>query len=158
MLPVRDESSTLVSVGKAVGGKAIDSGDAVLGVFDALYAQLKFYVKIVRSLPRALSHPKEILVLMSDISLGSGALVVGGGMFFVVVSISFFTGTEVGLEGFNGLQQIGAEAFTGVITSLANTREITPWLRVWRSRHRWAPGSQPSSAPCASATKSTRSR
>ena len=47
-------------------------------------------------------------------------------MFFVVVSISFFTGTEVGLEGFNGLQQIGAEAFTGVITSLANTREITP--------------------------------
>ena len=63
---------------------------------------------------------------MSDISLGSGALVVGGGMFFVVVSISFFTGTEVGLEGFNGLQQIGAQAFTGVITSLANTREITP--------------------------------
>ncbi|HEY1651397.1 MAG TPA: ABC transporter permease, partial [Acidimicrobiales bacterium] len=129
--PVRDESSklehsTLVSVGKAVGDKAVDSGDAVLGVFDALYAQLKFYVKIVRSLPRALGHPKEILVLMSDISLGSGALVVGGGMFFVVVSISFFTGTEVGLEGFNGLQQIGAEAFTGVITSLANTREITP--------------------------------
>ena len=47
-------------------------------------------------------------------------------MFFVVVSIAFFTGTEVGLEGFNGLQQIGAEAFTGVITALANTREITP--------------------------------
>ena len=80
----------------------------------------------LRALPRALRYPKEILVLMSDISLGSGALIVGGGMFFVVVSISFFTGTEVGLEGFNGLQQIGAEAFTGVITSLANTREITP--------------------------------
>ena len=76
--------------------------------------------------PARLRYPKEILVLMSDISLGSGALVVGGGMFFVVVSIAFFTGTEVGLEGFNGLQQIGAEAFTGVITSLANTREITP--------------------------------
>ncbi len=83
-------------------------------------------MRILRALPRALRYPKEILVLMSDISLGSGALVVGGGMFFVVVSISFFTGTEVGLEGFNGLQQIGAEAFTGVITSLANTREITP--------------------------------
>jgi phospholipid/cholesterol/gamma-HCH transport system permease protein len=83
-------------------------------------------VRIARALPRALAYPKEILVLMSDISLGSGALVIGGGMFFVVVSISFFTGTEVGLEGFNGLQQIGAEAFTGVITSLANTREITP--------------------------------
>ena len=56
---------------------------------------------------------------MSDISLGSGALVVGGGMFFVVTSIAFFTRTEVGLEGFDGLQQIGADAFTSVITALA---------------------------------------
>jgi phospholipid/cholesterol/gamma-HCH transport system permease protein len=124
--PPRDEPARIVSAGKLVGTRAVKSGDAVLGIFDAFYAQLKFYVRILRSLPSALRYPKEILVLMSDISLGSGALVVGGGMFFVVVSISFFTGTEVGLEGFNGLQQIGAEAFTGVITSLANTREITP--------------------------------
>jgi phospholipid/cholesterol/gamma-HCH transport system permease protein len=124
--PPRAEPDTLLSAGRAVGGKALGFGDSVLGLFDAFYAQMKFYARIVRALPRALRYPKEILVLMSDISMGSGALVVGGGMFFVVVSISFFTGTEVGLEGFNGLQQIGAEAFTGVITALANTREITP--------------------------------
>jgi phospholipid/cholesterol/gamma-HCH transport system permease protein len=124
--PARPDTGVLASAGKSVGEKAVNSGDAVLGVFDALYAQFKFYARVVRALPRALRYPKEILVLMSDISLGSGALIVGGGMFFVVVSISFFTGTEVGLEGFNGLQQIGAEAFTGVITALANTREITP--------------------------------
>ena len=106
----------------ALGGQV---GRCRVGDLQRLYAELKFYMRILRSLPSA-SYPREILVLMSDISLGSGALVVGGGMFFVVVSISFFTGTEVGLEGFNGLQQIGAEAFTGVITSLANTREITP--------------------------------
>ena len=102
------------------------TADAVLGVADDFYAQLKFYVRILRAMPRALGFRREILVLMSDITVGSGALIVGGGMFFVVVSISFFTGTEVGLEGFSGLQQIGAEAFTGVITALANTREITP--------------------------------
>jgi phospholipid/cholesterol/gamma-HCH transport system permease protein len=102
------------------------AGDSALGVSDDFYAQLRFYARIIRAMPRALHYPREILVLMSDITLGSGALIVGGGMFFVVVSIAFFTGTEVGLEGFNGLQQIGAEAFTGVITSLANTREITP--------------------------------
>ena len=39
---------------------------------------------------------------MADITIGPGALVIGGGMFFVVVSIAFFTGTEVGLEGFTG--------------------------------------------------------
>lgn len=93
---------------------------------DALYDHLGFYVRIVRAMPRALRYPREIGVLMSDIALGPGALIVGGGMFFVVVSISFFTGTEVGLEGFTGLAQIGAQAFTGVISSLANTREITP--------------------------------
>ena len=127
--PPREEPAKLVSAGKAVGARAVKSGDAVLGIFDAFYDQLKFYVRIARALPRALQYPKEILVLMSDISLGSGALVVGGGMFFVVVSISFFTGTEVGLEGFNGLQQIGAEAFTGVITSLANTLSLVSMAR-----------------------------
>jgi phospholipid/cholesterol/gamma-HCH transport system permease protein len=120
--PARSELTPLGEVSV----RARRSGDAVLGLFDDIYEQLKFYVRIVRALPRALRYPREILVLMSDITVGSGALIVGGGMFFVVVSIAFFTGTEVGLEGFSGLNQIGAQAFTGVITSLANTREITP--------------------------------
>jgi phospholipid/cholesterol/gamma-HCH transport system permease protein len=124
--PTSDDDGAFASAAKNVGKRAVGSGDAVVSVFDDFYTQLKFYVHIMRSLPRALRYPREILVLMSDITLGSGALIIGGGMFFVVVSIAFFTGTEVGLEGFNGLQQIGASAFTGVITALANTREITP--------------------------------
>jgi phospholipid/cholesterol/gamma-HCH transport system permease protein len=124
--PPRHEPKALASAGRTAGDRVVGAADSVLGIFDVFYDQLKFYARTLRALPRALRYPKEILVLMSDISIGSGALVVGGGMFFVVTSIAFFTGTEVGLEGFNGLQQIGAEAFTGVITSLANTREITP--------------------------------
>ncbi|MGH9300881.1 MAG: MlaE family ABC transporter permease [Acidimicrobiales bacterium] len=93
-----------------------------------LYDQFSFYGQILRRLPDGLTHGKEIIALISDITVGAGALVVGGGMFFVIFSLSFFTGTEVGLEGFKGLQQIGAEAFTGVISSLANTREITPLI------------------------------
>jgi phospholipid/cholesterol/gamma-HCH transport system permease protein len=120
------DDNAFTSAARNVGKRAIGTGDATIGIFEDFYTQLKFYVHILLALPRALRYPREILVLMSDISLGSGALVVGGGMFFVVVSIAFFTGTEVGLEGFNGLQQIGADAFTGVITALANTREITP--------------------------------
>jgi phospholipid/cholesterol/gamma-HCH transport system permease protein len=123
--PVRQESPKPPK-NNGLGKRVRSAGDTAVGVSDDFYGQLRFYARIVAAMPRALRYPREILVLMSDISLGSGALVVGGGMFFVVVSISFFTGTEVGLEGFNGLQQIGAEAFTGVITSLANTREITP--------------------------------
>jgi phospholipid/cholesterol/gamma-HCH transport system permease protein len=124
--PGAEDDGAVVSAAKAMGSKAVGSGNAVVNIFEDFYVQLKFYVRILRAMPTALRYPREILVLMSDITLGSGALIVGGGMFFVVTSIAFFTGTEVGLEGFNGLQQIGADAFTGVITALANTREITP--------------------------------
>jgi phospholipid/cholesterol/gamma-HCH transport system permease protein len=115
--PPEHESVKLIEL-PVVGG--------TVSILNSFYDQLRFYVRIVRALPRALRYPREIAALMADITVGPGALVVGGGMFFVVVSIAFFTGTEVGLEGFNGLQQIGAQAFTGVIASLANTREITP--------------------------------
>ncbi|MCB1005371.1 MAG: ABC transporter permease [Acidimicrobiales bacterium] len=101
---------------------------AVLDPWNRLYEQLRFSAQILRRLPRALRYRKEIITLISDITVGAGALVVGGGMFFVIFSMSFFTGTEVGLQGFKGLQQIGAEAFTGVVSSVANTREITPLI------------------------------
>src|SRR3546814_6189973 len=55
-------------------------------------------------------------------------MIVGGGMVFVIFSMSFFTGTEVGLQGFKGLEQIGAEGFTGLIGDFANTREVTPLI------------------------------
>jgi phospholipid/cholesterol/gamma-HCH transport system permease protein len=122
--PIRPEDGGVAT--SELGTRVRRVGESAIGISDDFYGQLRFYARIVGAMPRALRYPREILVLMSDITLGSGALIVGGGMFFVVVSIAFFTGTEVGLEGFNGLQQIGAEAFTGVITSLANTREITP--------------------------------
>ncbi|MDA8381254.1 MAG: ABC transporter permease [Actinomycetota bacterium] len=96
------------------------------GALDLLYDHASFYGRTIRAMPRALRHPREIVVLIADITVGPGALIIGGGMLFVVTSIAFFTGTEVGLEGFTGLHQIGAQAFVGVISSLANTREITP--------------------------------
>jgi phospholipid/cholesterol/gamma-HCH transport system permease protein len=90
------------------------------------YEHIAFAFRLLVSLPRGLKYRKEIFGHVSDIALGAGALIVGGGMFFVISTIAFFTGTEVGLEGFTGLQQIGAQAFTGVVSSLADTREITP--------------------------------
>ena len=82
-------------------------GTAALSGLDGIFDQFRFYGRILRSMPKALSHRGEIATLISDIALGAGALVIGGGMFFVVTSIAFFTGTEVGLEGFNGLQSLG---------------------------------------------------
>jgi len=105
---------------------AVRPAVASLGLLEGIYHQLAFYGRILVGLPRGLRYRKEIMAVMADITVGPGALIVGAGMFFVGGSIAFFTGTEVGLEGFQGLSQIGAEAFTGIISSLANTREITP--------------------------------
>jgi len=103
---------------------ATAAGDAL----SELWAQFAFYGRILRSLPRGLRYWKEIIALISDITIGAGALIVGAGMFFVIFSMSFFTGTQVGLEAFKGLQQIGAQAFTGLVSSVGNAREITPLI------------------------------
>src|SRR4051794_15372938 len=94
--------------------------------------QLSFYANIMSELlfnwRIKWKYRSVVFNLVSDITIGAGALIVGGGMVFVIFSMSFFTGTEVGLQGFKGLQQIGAEAFTGLIGSFANTREVTPLI------------------------------
>ncbi len=57
--PAGPRPGKVASAGKALGGKAVGSGDAVLGVFDSLAAQLRFYVKIARALPAPCSTPRR---------------------------------------------------------------------------------------------------
>jgi phospholipid/cholesterol/gamma-HCH transport system permease protein len=99
-------------------------------VFEEVGRQMEFYLRIMRDVITMQvfrrGYTKQLTLLISDITIGAGALIVGGGMVFVILSMSFFTGTEVGLQGFKGLEQIGAQAFTGLVGSFANTREVTP--------------------------------
>lgn len=104
------------------------AGDRVLDSVANLGAQLLFMAKSLGDMIFAARHVQEIGRLVSDITIGSGALIVGAGTVGVIFFMAFFTGTQVGLEGFKGLQLIGAEAFTGFISAFANTREITPLI------------------------------
>ena len=89
--------------------------------------QLAFYATALAWMPRALLHyPGETVRLIGDVALGRGALATFGGSIGVVVAMSFFTGIEVGLQGYEGLDQIGASALTGFISAYFNTREISP--------------------------------
>jgi phospholipid/cholesterol/gamma-HCH transport system permease protein len=99
---------------------------AVNRPFETFVDLLRFSGSAVKAMPRAVRYRRVIALVVSDITIGVGALVVGAGTFFVIFAMSFFTGTQVGLEGFQGLSQIGAQAFTGLVSSWANTREITP--------------------------------
>src|SRR5918996_4930310 len=101
-------------------------GDAGINGLAGLGAHLNFYARALGDIPFALRRRSEIIRHISDITIGAGALIAGAGTAGVIFFMAFFTGTQVGLEGFKSLELIGAEAFAGFVSAFANTREITP--------------------------------
>ena len=94
---------------------------------DGLGGQLRFYGRSLAWTPRTLRrYKKEILRLLGEVALGTGALTVIGGTVGVIAFLAFFTGTEVGLQGYAALNQIGTAAFSGFVSAYFNTREISP--------------------------------
>lgn len=82
--------------------------------------------KATINLPGALKHRAMIVSLISDVAVGSGALLVGAGAVIVVVFMTAVVGVQVSLEGYKGLELIGAEDLIGFLSAFANVREITP--------------------------------
>ncbi|WP_395110933.1 MlaE family ABC transporter permease [Actinomadura sp. SCN-SB] len=89
--------------------------------------QLSFYARAFAWTTRVLRRYRtEVLRLLAEVSLGTGGLAVIGGSVVIVAFMTFFTGSQVGLQGYNSLNQIGTAAFTGFVASYFNTREIAP--------------------------------
>lgn len=100
---------------------------APLGLLDDLGEQMSFYVRAIAWTPRTLRrYKKEVLRLLSEVVFGAGALSVIGGTVGVIAFMSFFTGTEVGLQGYAALNQLGIASYAGFISAFFNTREIAP--------------------------------
>jgi phospholipid/cholesterol/gamma-HCH transport system permease protein len=98
-----------------------------LATLDDLGHQLGFYGRALGWTPRTLKrYKKETMRLLAEVTFGSGALAVIGGTVGVIAFLSFFTGTEVGLQGYAALNQLGTSAFTGFLSAYFNTREIAP--------------------------------
>lgn len=103
--------------------------DAVLGPAASVGAQFVLAWRAVAALPVALTrYRSEISRVLADVALGSGLFIVGGGVVGVVLLLSTLTGTEVGLEGYQGLDVIGLAPLTGFISGYANTRELAPMV------------------------------
>jgi len=98
-----------------------------LSALDNLGSQLLFYLRALAWTPRTVTrYKKEVIRLLSEVALGSGALAVIGGTVGVITALAFFTGTEVGLQGYAALNQLGTSAFSGFVSAYFNTREIAP--------------------------------
>ncbi|MEV7381512.1 MlaE family ABC transporter permease [Streptomyces lydicus] len=94
---------------------------------EELGTQLSFYGRSLAWTGRTLRrYKKEVLRLLAEVSFGRGALAVIGGTVGVIAFLSFFTGTEVGLQGYTALNQLGTSNFVAFISAYFNTREIAP--------------------------------
>jgi phospholipid/cholesterol/gamma-HCH transport system permease protein len=101
--------------------------NAPLGALDKLGEQMSFYARAIGWMPRTFRrYKKETLRILSEVVFGSGSLAVIGGTVGVIAFMSFFTGTEVGLQGYAALDQLGVSSYSGFITAFFNTREIAP--------------------------------
>ncbi|SDH85256.1 phospholipid/cholesterol/gamma-HCH transport system permease protein [Actinokineospora alba] len=89
--------------------------------------RLWFYLGALAWTPRVLRrYRKETVRLLTEVSFGSGALAIIGGTLGVMIGMTLFTGTIVGLQGYSALNQLGTAALTGFISAYFNTREVAP--------------------------------
>jgi phospholipid/cholesterol/gamma-HCH transport system permease protein len=89
--------------------------------------QTQFYGKTVTGVWDAFGHYKtEILRLIAQMSLGTGALAVIGGTVVIVGFLTLSAGALIAVQGYNSLAGIGVEALTGFTSAYLNVRLIAP--------------------------------
>jgi phospholipid/cholesterol/gamma-HCH transport system permease protein len=89
--------------------------------------QARFYAKTLAAIPDAVVHYRtELLRLIAQMGLGSGALAVVGGTVAIVGFLTMTTGALVAVQGYNQLSSVGVEALTGFASAFFNVRLIVP--------------------------------
>lgn len=89
--------------------------------------QVRFLLGAYLAVPFAVRrHRREVLRLVSEVSLGSGALALIGGTVVVISFLTAAVGIEVGIQGYTSLGNIGVSALSGFIAAYVNTREAAP--------------------------------
>ncbi|GAA2775417.1 ABC transporter permease [Saccharopolyspora taberi] len=101
--------------------------DGPLRRLESLGDQAIFHLRALAWAPRAVvRYGREIVRLLAEVTFGSGALAVIGGTLGVMVGLTLFTGTVVGMQGYAALEQLGTDTLTGFMSAYFNTREVAP--------------------------------
>jgi len=91
--------------------------------------QTRFYAKTIRSMGDVLANYKiELVRLIAQMSLGTGALVMVGGTVVIVGLLVLAAGTITGQQGWATLQRVGIEALLGFVSSFINVRIVAPLI------------------------------
>ncbi len=71
-------------------------------------------------------YRREVLRLIAEIGMGTGAMAVIGGTVAIVGFVTLSGGSLIAIQGFASLGNIGVEAFTGFFAALVNVRIAAP--------------------------------
>lgn len=101
--------------------------DNWVGAWNHIGTQTKFYGKTLRSVGYVFTHYRiELLRIIAQMGLGTGALVVIGGTVAIVGFLTVTTGALVAVQGYTDFSEIGVEALTGFASAFFNVRLIAP--------------------------------
>jgi len=90
-------------------------------------AQAQFYFQTLSSIRDAFGrYNLEMVRLIAQMSLGTGALAVIGGTVVIVGFLTLATGALVAVDGYNEFADVGVEALTGFASAYFNVRLIAP--------------------------------
>ncbi|MDT5369519.1 MAG: phospholipid/cholesterol/gamma-HCH transport system permease protein [Mycobacterium sp.] len=96
-------------------------------VWNRVGEQAAFYCRTLVEIRIAFAqYPTEIVRLIAQMSLGTGALAVIGGTTVIVGFLTFSAGALIAVQGYNQLAGIGVEALTGFLSAYVNVRLIAP--------------------------------
>jgi phospholipid/cholesterol/gamma-HCH transport system permease protein len=96
-------------------------------VLDSTGHMAVFVITAVGQIPFAVQrYRKEVLRLIAEIGMGTGAMAVIGGTVAIVGFVTLSGGSLIAIQGFASLGNIGVEAFTGFFAALVNVRIAAP--------------------------------
>ncbi|MCQ4362158.1 MULTISPECIES: ABC transporter permease [Mycobacterium] len=89
--------------------------------------QTAFYGRALANTGEAVRrYPGELLRLIAEMGMGTGALAVIGGTVGIIGFLTLTTGALVAVQGYDTLSNIGVEALTGFLSAFLNVRMIAP--------------------------------
>ena len=96
---------------------------------DTVGEQGLFYARVMTGIPRALRrHPREVVRLIAELGMGTGALALIGGSVVIVASITFFAGAVAAAQGFDSASSIGVGSLSPLLAAFFTARLSTPLL------------------------------
>lgn len=99
----------------------------VAGGWNRIGRQTQFYGQTIRGMWDAVAHYKvEVVRLIAQMSLGTGALAVIGGTVVIVGFLTLSAGSLIAVQAYAQLEQVGVDALAGFVSAFLNVRIVGP--------------------------------